>query len=74
MLARTWVVTEQAEEGLHDAPRLLHGDLRVPHFRRGNHLHGLGDLTNVLDGTNAHLDCKSQTHTAARGQAKQLLA
>ncbi len=56
----TWVVPEQAHEGVHNAAGLLHCNLRVLHLRGGHHLHGLGNLPNVLNSPDTLLNCKQK--------------
>lgn len=60
--ARTRVVAKQLDERVHAPARVLHGYLRVLHLGRGNHLHGLGDLADVLDGADALLHCGRAAH------------
>jgi hypothetical protein len=44
--------------------------LRVAHLRRGNHLHGLGDLADVFDGADALLDCGGR-QAGAKGATRR---
>lgn len=53
--APTWVITEKAHKWRDDAAGAFHGDLCIAHLRCRHHLHGLGDLADVLDGPDALL-------------------
>ena len=70
-LAATHVVAIRGGGLLDDAAALLHRYLRVAHLRRRHHLHGLGDLADVFDGTDALLHCGQEQGRGGNGSEHQ---
>jgi len=59
--------SERTGRGVAVDTGVLHGTLRLGDLGRGNHLHRLGDLSNVLDRVQAKLDYSLQNRNKPHG-------